>query len=74
MTGPVRRTSVPSRDESRAFSHPADDNQKRDDECANLLQQVSQRPVRNQAGHSYNRIADADPNGEFHLALLGGRR
>jgi len=71
MTGSARRTSVLSRDESRAFSHPTDDDQKRDDECANLLQAKSQRPVRNQAEYRYDRTADADPNGEFHLALEG---
>lgn len=54
------------------FSHPTDDDQKWDDECANLLQATSQRPVRNAAEYSYDRTTDTDPNGEFHLAL--GRR
>jgi hypothetical protein len=69
MTGAGRGTSVPSRDERRGFSHPTDDDQKRDDECANLLQATSQQPVQNPAEYSYDRAADADPNGEFHLAL-----
>jgi len=68
MTGAVRDVS-PARDKTGSFSHPTDDNQERNDECANLLQATSQRRNHNPAEYSYDRAADADSNGEFHLAL-----
>ena len=51
------------------FSHPTDDDQEGNDECANLLQVTSQWPNLNLAEYRYDRAADADTNGEFHIAL-----
>jgi hypothetical protein len=44
MTGAVWNVS-PVEGESGGFSHPTDDDQERDDKCANLLQATSQRPI-----------------------------
>jgi len=68
MTG-TTKVSAPSRVEGGGFLHPTNDDQERDDECANLLQATSQRPNCNQVGYSYDRAADANSDGEFHLAL-----
>jgi len=69
MTGPIGGHQ--SRLEMRVgvSLHPADDDQEWDDECADLLQDTSQRPNHNTAEYGYDRAADADPNSEFHLAL-----
>lgn len=69
MTGAVRRISGSPWGECRSFSHPTDDDQERNDECANLLQATSQWSNHTLAEYSYDRAADADSNGEFHLAL-----
>ena len=61
--------SPPRGESGGSFSHPTDDDQEGNDECANLLQGTSQRPNNNLAEYSYDGAADADPNGEFHLAL-----